>query len=113
MGHREAVLPVDRVGIKNQLSFDGLRVIENEHAVAAYDDEFLFLEGVEPAHEDMGANARWELEIRHGDIGNAGMKEFTADRIDIAGVFACQAENDRNIVGGKRPKDIFLPANLA
>ena len=83
VGHGEAILPVDRVGIENQFLFDGFRVVEDEHAVAAHDDEFLLLVGIEPAHEDVGADARGKLEIRHGDIGNSGMKEIAADGIDV------------------------------
>ena len=33
VGHGEAVLPVDRVRIKNQLCFYGFRVVEDEHPV--------------------------------------------------------------------------------
>ena len=83
VGNGKAILPVDRVGVVDQLLFDGLRVVEDEHPVAAHDDEFLLLIGIEPAHEDMGADARGELEIRHGDIGNSGMKEIAADGIDV------------------------------
>ena len=44
-----------------RLRFYGLRVVEDEHPVAAHDDEFLLLVGIEPAHEDMGADARGEF----------------------------------------------------
>ena len=83
VGHGEAVLPVDRVGIKNKLCVYGFRVVEDEHPVAAHDDELLLLIGFEPAHEDMGADARGEFEVRHGDIGNSGMKKIAADGIDV------------------------------
>ena len=113
LGDGQAVLPVDRVGIKNQLCFYGFRVVEDEHAVAAHDDEFLLLEGIEPTHEDMGADAGGEFEIRHGDIGDPGMEEIAADGIDVGGFFAGKAQDDGDIVGGEGPEDVLLPADLA
>ena len=73
VGNGQAVLPVDRVGVKDQLRFDGLCIVKNEHAAAAHDDELLFLVGVEPAHEDMGTDARGEFKVCHGDVGNTGV----------------------------------------
>ena len=79
MGHGDTGLPVDRVGIKNQLSFGWLLFMEDEHPVAAHDDKFLLLVRVEPAYEDAGADARPKLEVRHGDIGNLRVQEIAAD----------------------------------
>ena len=75
--------PVDRVGIKNQLCVYWFRVVEDKHSAAAHDDEFLLLVGIEPAHEDVRADARGEFDVRHGDIGNSGMKEIAADGINV------------------------------
>ena len=52
----------------------------------------------------MGANAGGEFEVRHRDVGDPGVEEVAADGIDVAGLFACQAENDGDVVGGT-PKD--------
>ena len=49
LGNGLAVLPIDGVGIVDQLFFDGLRVVEDEHAIAADDHQFLLLEGIQPA----------------------------------------------------------------
>lgn len=81
--HWDAVLPVDGVGIKNQLCVYGLCVIENNHPIATHNDKFLLLVGIKPANKDMSANARRKFEVRHGDIGNAGMEKTVADGIDV------------------------------
>ena len=60
-GHGEAVLPVDLCGVMSQLCLDGFRVVEDHHPVAADDHQFLFLERIEPAHEDMGADPEGNL----------------------------------------------------
>jgi hypothetical protein len=39
--------------------------------------------------------------------------EITADGIDATGLFACQAENDGDVVGSEGPEDVLLPADLA
>ena len=41
------------------------------------------------------------------------MEEVAANGIDIIGLFAGQAENDGDVVGGEGPEDVLLPADLA
>ena len=113
VGHGQAVLPVDRVGIKDQLRFDGRCIIEDEHAAAADDDELLLLEGVEPAHEDVGADARGELEVCHGDVGDSGVEEIAADGIDVGRLLAGEAQDEGDVVRGEGPEDVLLAADLA
>ena len=113
VGHGHAVLPVDRVGVKHELRFDGLRVVEDEHAAAAHDDELLLLVGVKPAHEDVGADARGEFEVRHGDVGDAGVEEIAADGIDVGRLLAGEAQDEGDVVRGEGPEDVLLAADLA
>lgn len=113
VGHGKAVLPVDCMGIVDQLPGKRFRIIENEHAAAADDHELLLLVGIQPAHEDMRADPRGELEIRHGDIGDAGMQEVVAYGIDETGLFAGEAQNHGYVMGGEGPQDVFLAADLA
>ena len=113
MGYGKAVLPIDRVGIKHELCFYGFCIVEDKHTVAAHNDKFLLFVGVEPAHEDMCADPRGEFQICHRYVGDAGVQEVAAHRIDIARLFTGQAQDDRDVVRGERPQNVFLPADLA
>jgi len=113
VGYGQAVLPVDGVGVVNQLRFDGLCIVEDEHAAAAHDDELLFLVGIEPAHEDVGADARGELEVGHGDVGDPGVEEVAADGIEVGGLLAGEAQDEGDVVRGEGPEDVLLAADLA
>ncbi len=84
-------MPVDGVGVKDQFCFDGFGIVKNKHAAAAYNNKFLLLVGIQPAHEDVRADAGWKFEIGHGDIGNPGVKEVAADGVDIRRFFSGQA----------------------
>jgi len=106
-------LPVDGVGVVDQFPFDWLGIVKDKHAAAADNDKFLFLVGIEPAHEDVRADARREFDVCHGDVGDAGVEEVAAYGIDIGRFLARQAEDQGDVVGGKGPKDVFLPTDLS
>jgi len=79
------------MGVVDKFFFDRLGVVKNKHAAAAHDDELLLLVWVEPAYEDMRANAGGEFEVRHGDVGDPCVKEVAADGINVGRFFAGQA----------------------
>src|SRR5262245_11881725 len=63
---------------------------------------------MQPAHEDMRADARAKLKAGHGDIGDCRLEVSTSGCRNSNRHFAGESQDDRNIVGSKTPKNIFL-----
>ena len=79
------------MGVKNQFCFDRLGIVKDKHAAAAHNHQLLLFVGIEPTDKDMRADAGGEFEVRHGDVGNPGVKKVAADGVDIGRFFSCQA----------------------
>ena len=90
-----------------------MRVVEDHHPLAADDNQALFLEGIQPTHEDVGADPGGKLQVRNGHVRNTGVEEVAAHGVDVTGLFPGDAEDDGDVVGGERPQDVLFPADLS
>ena len=110
--HRHRLAPVDAVRIEQQLLLPRQPVIEHGHRAVADDDQLLFLERMQPGHEDMRLLAAGKRQMRRRHVGDRLVQIIGPGCADLDRLLADQRQDHREIVRRKGPEDVFLAPNL-
>ena len=102
----------DPVRIERQFP-DGFDVIEDRHNFVGNDGELLLFERVQPAHKDMGFDARFELARCQGSIDDRRVQIASAMCRHVRGKLVQQVQCRRDVVRRKAPQYVFFGAQFA
>src|SRR5208283_1594505 len=108
---RDAVFPFDLMRIEHQFVLDG--VVEHGHLLRAHHNQFLFLDWVQPADEDVCAHAAGKFEVTQCDVSDTAVQISAALAGNVRGHFIQQSQDHGDIVRGKTPEDVFFGADFA
>ena len=108
---RNSVLPLHTVRIKDQLIGGG--IFENGHPFRTNDDQPLFFEGMQPAHENVSADPAPERELAQRDVGDGVAQIVASLACHRFRLLSQQAEHDADVVRREAPQDVFLGPDLA
>ena len=89
-----------------------LHVIKHSHFLVAHDREPLFLERMEPAHEDVGLNTALEVASAQRHVVDVAIEICAAVARHPGGGLLEQIENGRDIMGSKAPKYVLFGAQF-
>src|SRR5262249_17731321 len=101
------VVEIHPLIVQDQL-FSVQEVVEHGHLRAPDHDEPLFLEGVQPADEDVGPDARSEMETGNRDVGKVGRDVAPAATRDLDGKLPRQPKDHGDVGRCETPEGVFL-----
>src|SRR5205085_795648 len=109
-GHSSAD-PIDRVWVQRQLLRPRRSVVEHRHLLLTDNNESLFLERVQPTHEDVRVNAARKRDRHQAYVGDARAEVGAPPASDRLWRDAQEPETEGNVVGREAPKSALLCAN--
>ena len=112
-GNRHVVFPVDLMGVKQQLVLPGLGVVKNRHFTISDNDEFLIFKWVQPGYKNVRLESGRKFKMRCCDICDFLMQIISTGGENTLGIFTGQGQNHGNIMGCKRPEDIFFTPDFS
>ena len=112
VGNRDSVGPFDVMRIEHKLTIS-LQIVEDCHPLVSNDSELLFLERVQPAHENVRLYAALEITDGQRSVRNMRIQIAPTVSAHSIGNFTQQLQHHRNIVRRKTPQNIFLRPEFA
>ena len=110
--HRNVIFPLDGVRIKEQFILF-IHIIEDRHFAVTHHNQLLLFKGMEPGNKDMRFHATGKRQQTGGDICDLLMKVVAPLRLHSVGHLSQQPQDDRKVMGGERPQNIFFAADFS
>ena len=105
-------MPLYLVRVQEEFVGPGEGVVKNRHLAVPHDHHFLFLDRMQPGHENMRVQTRGKFEMSRGNIGNLLMQIIGPRGEYGFRPFSGKGKNHGDIVGSERPQGVFLATDL-
>ena len=109
--NRLLVLPLDGMRIQDQL-VRLVQVVEHRHFAVTHDDQFLFLERVQPRNEHVGFHPAREGQQADGHVRDALMEIVAALSMHGVRHLLQQAQNHADVMRCEGPEDVLFATDF-